>query len=404
MMLYLVKFATDRLGLHAGVVGALFGASRVWDAISDPLVATYSDRPSGKGRRLRTIRLGAFALAASVVMLWAPPTLGTTTQAVWFGVAICFYFTAHTLVFVPYDAIGIEGPANEEERNRWFAFRAGAYGLASLAGVGLLFAASDQAYFGQAVALVGAVGIVVSGLYFTRDESRYPPGRNGDARAVYVGFREIIRDRVARLFFAVRFLQRLGSSALTSLAPFITALYLGNDESLPLIMGVYTAATLLTIFATPRTAAAVGTFRLWKLCIACTSLGLLGLCLTPRGALGPFMAIVLWTAVTGALLQVTERSVMAEIALSLEDKHALEARFAAVDTFLSKCAFGIAVAIGGAGLSAAGYTNDMAMAGAHEGMMRATIAGIPMLTFAAAAALALKVQRRVEPTPTDGPA
>ena len=36
--LYVMKFATDVLLIAPGVMGVIFGISRVWDAVSDPLV------------------------------------------------------------------------------------------------------------------------------------------------------------------------------------------------------------------------------------------------------------------------------------------------------------------------------------------------------------------------------
>ena len=42
--LYVMKFATDVLLIAPGVMGVIFGISRVWDAVSDPLVGYLSDR------------------------------------------------------------------------------------------------------------------------------------------------------------------------------------------------------------------------------------------------------------------------------------------------------------------------------------------------------------------------
>ena len=56
---YLLKFATDVLLLPAAAVGAIFGLGKLWDAVSDPLVGTLSDRTRsrlGRRRRLRRLR------------------------------------------------------------------------------------------------------------------------------------------------------------------------------------------------------------------------------------------------------------------------------------------------------------------------------------------------------------
>ena len=42
--LYVMKFSTDVLLIAPAVMGVIFSISRVWDAISDPLVGYLSDR------------------------------------------------------------------------------------------------------------------------------------------------------------------------------------------------------------------------------------------------------------------------------------------------------------------------------------------------------------------------
>ena len=50
--LYIMKFSTDVLLIAPAVMGAIFGISRFWDAISDPLVGYLSDKTNTRwGRR-----------------------------------------------------------------------------------------------------------------------------------------------------------------------------------------------------------------------------------------------------------------------------------------------------------------------------------------------------------------
>ena len=49
--LYLMKFATDVLLIAPGAMGTIFGLSRIWDAISDPIAGYYSDRTSHRSGR-----------------------------------------------------------------------------------------------------------------------------------------------------------------------------------------------------------------------------------------------------------------------------------------------------------------------------------------------------------------
>ena len=50
--LYLMKFATDILLISPVIMGFIFGLSRIWDAITDPLAGYLSDRTNiSMGRR-----------------------------------------------------------------------------------------------------------------------------------------------------------------------------------------------------------------------------------------------------------------------------------------------------------------------------------------------------------------
>ena len=51
--LYLMKFATDILLISPVMMGFIFGLSRIWDAVTDPLAGYFSDRtnfPMGRRR------------------------------------------------------------------------------------------------------------------------------------------------------------------------------------------------------------------------------------------------------------------------------------------------------------------------------------------------------------------
>ena len=65
LAVYLPPYYAQELGLGLGAVGLIFMLSRVWDAVTDPLVGVLSDRSRSRfGRRKPWIAAGAplFAL------------------------------------------------------------------------------------------------------------------------------------------------------------------------------------------------------------------------------------------------------------------------------------------------------------------------------------------------------
>ena len=54
LSLYMMKFATDILLIAPAAMGVIYSISRIWDAVSDPLVGYLSDRTTTRLGRRRT--------------------------------------------------------------------------------------------------------------------------------------------------------------------------------------------------------------------------------------------------------------------------------------------------------------------------------------------------------------
>ena len=89
------------------VMALLTGLSKVVDAVTDPWVATLSDRCTHKdGRRMPFMRYAAIPYAVSVLMIFmAPFRQGSVMNAVWVGFFLIVYYTAYTFYFIPRGAL-----------------------------------------------------------------------------------------------------------------------------------------------------------------------------------------------------------------------------------------------------------------------------------------------------------
>ena len=121
IILYLPAFYAKEVGLSIGMVGLVFLLARLWDGISDPIIGTLSDRSTSRfGRRKSWVVAGAPLLMAAAWFLCNPPeTVGLFYLGFW---AVLFY-TAQTIVKIPYWSWGAELSSNYEERSKVTGFR-----------------------------------------------------------------------------------------------------------------------------------------------------------------------------------------------------------------------------------------------------------------------------------------
>ncbi|TGK33813.1 MFS transporter [Leptospira gomenensis] len=123
--IYLLEFFVSAVGLKASLAGLALSLAVLWDAISDPLMGTISDRTKTKfGKRRPYILVGGFLLAMSIYWMFSPPQLETQTEKFFFLLGIYLLVnTAMTVLAVPHIALGGEMTFVPSERTRIFGWR-----------------------------------------------------------------------------------------------------------------------------------------------------------------------------------------------------------------------------------------------------------------------------------------
>lgn len=101
-----------------GLVGVAMIIGRVIDAISDPLVAYYSDNfKSRLGRRKPFLIFGAFPLVLSYILLWFPPVGHESFyNFIYLAIILSLYFIFFTVYVAPYLALLPEIARDPNER------------------------------------------------------------------------------------------------------------------------------------------------------------------------------------------------------------------------------------------------------------------------------------------------
>ena len=89
------------------VMAMLTALGKVVDAVTDPWVASLSDKCTHRdGRRMPFMKYAAVPYALSVLMIFmAPFRQGSAANAVWVGFFLVAYYTAYTFFFIPRNAL-----------------------------------------------------------------------------------------------------------------------------------------------------------------------------------------------------------------------------------------------------------------------------------------------------------
>ena len=113
------------LGLSGTYTGIGMAIALVFDAISDPVVGSWSDGFRSRwGRRHPFMILGAVPMAVLFFgIFWPPAGLSKFSLFLWFTIMSVLMRTAHTLFQVPYMSLGVELTQNYQERTKIAQYR-----------------------------------------------------------------------------------------------------------------------------------------------------------------------------------------------------------------------------------------------------------------------------------------
>ena len=89
------------------IMALITALGKIVDAVTDPLVASLSDKCTHKaGRRMPFLRGAAIPYALSVLLIFfAPFRPGSAANALWVGFFLISYYTSYTFYFIPKNAL-----------------------------------------------------------------------------------------------------------------------------------------------------------------------------------------------------------------------------------------------------------------------------------------------------------
>ncbi len=397
--LYLMKFATDILGMAPSVMGTIFGLARLWDAFADPAAGYLSDITRHRaGRRRPWIFSSAFFIGAAFLMCFAPPaSLSGTGLVLWMGAAVFGFYTATTVFLMPHLGLGAELTDDYHESSRLFGIRHVTWTLGSilaLVGMALLSGAEQRGEAAsRAMALQQAVVasvITAATILFAavrlRERAEFQ-GRGG--QNPYRTAADIWRNPHSRLLLIVTLIENLGAATIGILTLYIAEYVVGRPQLAPLFILCYMVPSFASVPLWIPLSRRVGKKNLWLFSMLLTAVSFGGMFFLREGSVVLISVLAFTAGLAAGCGGTVSPSIQADVIdydeyMTGERK---EGAYYAAWNLVFKAASGLTLMLTGYVLEFAGYVPKQAQTETVKLALLSLYAIYPMVCFLIGAAL-----------------
>lgn len=402
---YFLKFATDVLLLAPVTVGTLFAAVKMWDAASNPLIGSWSDRSRWRWGRRRPFLFGSLLpLMLGFVMLWNPPaTFAETGLVVWSALALFVFQTAFALYTIPHAALGAELSTDSHERTRLFGAKQISFTIGVLlafGGIQMAMNATDPRTAAGWMAVPASL-VVIAGLAITPVLIRETGGARAGGDSLRTGLRDVWENRPARLLLTVWFIENLGMGAVGTMAPYVAEYLLRRPELVGTLPAAYVIAGVVTIPIWVRISRNAGARDTWLVAMAMAAVAFGGMMLVGPGDYGLIMTLLVFAGCAMGCGSVLSSSIMADL-IDADERRTGERKegiYSASMMFALRVGNSLATALSGLMLSAFGFVPNVEQSATSLLGIRLLFAGLPCLGFMLGALLFLRFPRAPEAAP-----
>lgn len=107
--IYLLKYFTDVAGIPAAMAGGIFLVSKLFAAITDPIVGSSIDYRKNIGKRGKFrpyLLIGSLVLAVLTVLIFLSPSVSTTGKLIYAYASYMIWGIGYSFVNIPYGSLG----------------------------------------------------------------------------------------------------------------------------------------------------------------------------------------------------------------------------------------------------------------------------------------------------------
>ncbi len=370
--IYFMIFLTDVAGLSPATAGAIMMVATVWDAVTDPAVGIWSDTITSRwGRRRPFFLFTALPFGVAAWLLFSDFELGPAWTAAYFVTAVIFFFTAYTLINIPYTAMAAEMTQDYDERTSLVSFRLGWSQFFTIAAAALPLVLADcfEGVLGSEKLGWMAMAAVIGGMavFPILLTWRYTRGYELFPECVSFGWREV-KDAALK---NRPFLYTLGAYASGAVAlnvaaqmlPYFTKYNLGfSDDKTSIVLLVLFATTLLWVPAIAVAMSRLGKRRAYIVFAAAWAVpqGIAVLFIQPGR--DPLLFILMVIAAAGVTAIPMVQWDMIPDVVEVDEYRTGQRRegmYTGITTFVQKLAVALALFVNGLVLTWAGYVADV---------------------------------------------
>jgi GPH family glycoside/pentoside/hexuronide:cation symporter len=386
---YFLKYATDVLLLSPAVVSLLFGAAKLWDGVSGPLIGSASDRTRTRWGRRRPFLIGSLPfLALGFAMLWvAPHSLTGGALIAWLGVALFLFFSAFDLYTLPHMALGAELSSDTHERTRLFGVRQMSFTVGLLMAFGGIQFAMNAEDARAAAAWVGVGGALVAPFLLAvtplglRDPER--AGAASGGRGLVASFRDVLSTGAARRLLGVQFIEAAGVGAVGTMGPYIAEYLLRRPDAVGLLPAAYVLSGVVAIPLWVMISRRAGARETWIFAMLLAAAAFAGIWFVGQGDLVPLLGLLVVAGAAMGCGGVLANALLADV-IDLDAQRTGERKegvYSAAMLLAVKVGTALALAASGPIMTTAGFTPNVEQSESSLLGIRILFAGLPCLGF-----------------------
>jgi len=252
VMMFLLLFYTDVVGLSPAVVGTMFLAVRIFDAITDPLMGAIADKTKTRWGQFRPYLLWlALPFAIISILAFTTPNLSGNDKLIYSFVTYTMLMIVYTAINIPYCALGgvLTADAKERVTVQSYRFVFGMLGGVIVAGLTMpmveYFGEGDSAKGYQITMMImSLMGLVMFLLCFLGTKERIPP-QNHDGLSFKDNVRSLWQNDQWRILCLASLFLLTGQVLRFTLAVYYVKYFLGREDLITSFMTLGVIASMI---------------------------------------------------------------------------------------------------------------------------------------------------------------